>query len=243
MMDGGWPAKTLSPKMREAKFQELRSLTGDRFLLRRNALRVMAGLAGCGLFALAASAIGWITILPLKTVEYRLISVDQSTGIIGVPVSLTDAPTLFLEASDHQYIKRYIEVCSGFIRTMDVRNLHLCKLMSTPPQQGRVEADRSKPDSPVLRAAKDVELQIDIDAVRAHRRPDGINATRSYFVQFVAVETERGGGITRVPYSGTIDFQWHPELPMLPTDRDDNTGGFQVLSYSVSADAADRRMR
>ena len=42
-------------------------------------------------------------------------------------------------------------------------------------------------------------------------------------------------------WNATVDFQWHPELPMQPDDRSDNPGGFQVLGYSASSDSPDQR--
>jgi type IV secretory pathway component VirB8 len=60
--------------------------------------------------------------------------------------------------------------------------------------------------------------------------------TRRYLVQFDRTVWHAETRDPTQPWSATVDFQWHPELSMLPSDRTDNPGGFQVLGYSASSD-------
>ena len=235
----GWAARPLSLKAREAKHQEVKSWAAERSSLKKYMFGIGAGLAGIGLTAMAGSVATVVSVLPLKTVEYRLLSVDQTTGIIGIPVSLKDAPAIFAEATDRFYLKRYVEACFGYVATMTTHNDHLCKLMSSPPEQTRIEDRKGKPDAPITRLKKGG--QIDIDSFKASRKQDGADGTREYFVQFVATETEGNAVTKKTYYNGTIDFQWHPELAMKPADRDDNAGGIQVMSNGVTPDAGGKR--
>ena len=239
MMDG-WLAKPLSPDRRQEKFQQLRSLNADRAILGRSVLLGGLGVGAIGVMALGG-AIGWVTYLP-KTVDCRPFAfiADKTTGIISQPLNLTDAVVSFPEATDRQYLKRYILARSQYVPETDQQSDQLAKLMSTPDEQARIVAERARMDSVTKRLGQTGYVQI--EDVRMYRQPDGANLTRSYFVRFQATEWKDGRSSPAVSWSGTIDFQWHPELMMLPADRDDNPGGFQALVYSVSPDN-DKRMR
>ena len=75
--------------------------------------------------------------MPLKTTEVKFFLVDKSTGIIGEPVGLQDAPKLFGAAVEQQYLRRYVEAREGWVPEMDERNDHVVKIMSTPDEQAR----------------------------------------------------------------------------------------------------------
>ena len=68
-----------------------------------------------------------------------------------------------------------------------------------------------------------------------------VGETRRYLVQFDRSVWRGANQDPTQAWSATVDFQWHPELPMRPDDRTDNPGGFQVLGYSASSDTPDQR--
>ena len=217
-----WTARPLIDAAKNAKFRAVMDLSAERVILGRSAIVTGWVIGGVGVACFAASIFGWVTLLPLKTSEVKFYLVDKSTGIIGEPVGLQDAPKLFGAAVERQYLKRYIEAREGWVPEMDERNDHVTKLMSTPDEQARYAAGRNMPLSPVKALGKDGE-------------------TRRYLVQFDRTVWRGGNSDTMQAWSATVDFQWHPELPMRPDDRSDNPGGFQVLGYSASSDSPDQR--
>jgi type IV secretory pathway component VirB8 len=243
-MSGGakilpWRAKPLAEAAKSAKFRAVMNLSAERVILGRSAILAGWTIGGIGVACFAASIFGWVTLLPLKTSEVKFYLVDKSTGIIGVPVGLQDAPKLFNAAVEEQALKQYVEAREAWVPEMDERNDRITKLMSTPDEQARYAASRKSPLSPVNALGKDGN--VGLDNFRFHSLTATKDGTHRYLVQFQRT-VWRGGTLDgSAPWSATVDFQWHPELPMLPADRADNPGGFQVLNYSASSDAPDQR--
>jgi type IV secretion system protein VirB8 len=234
-----WAAKPLNPVTKERKFREVMDLSSERALLGRSAIITGWVLGGTGVVCLLASAITVATLFPLKQTVVKFYSADQTTGIIGEPVSIQDAPKIFSEAQDRQYLRRYIEAREGWVYEMDQRNDHVAKILSTPEEQARIAEKRNTPAHPAKLLGKDGHIQI--ENFRFHQMAGGRARTRAYLVQFdLAVWRGTLRESTR-PYSATVDFQWHPELPMTPDDRSDNAGGFQVTAYSANPDTPDTR--
>lgn len=232
-----WRAKPLSDAAKSAHFRRVMDLRAESVLLGRSAIIAGWVVGGIGAAAFFASMVGWLTVLPLKTTEVRFFSVDQSTGIIGVPVSLEDAPKLFSEATDHQYLKRYIQACEQWVPEMDRQNDRVCKLMSTPEQQARYMASREKPSSPAKAIGRAGHAEL--DNFRYHQQAvDKITGTRRYWVQYDRAVWKGQTKDQAAPWSATIDFSWHPELPMIPRDRDENPGGFQASTLTATPDTA-----
>lgn len=153
---------------------------------------------------------------------------------------LQDAPKLFGASVERQYLKRYIEAREGWVPEMDQRDDSITKLMSTPDEQARYAAGRNAPLSPAKALGKDGHVSIENFGFHLlELAKDG--ETRRYLVQFDRTVWRGGNKDPMQSWSGTVDFQWHLELPMRPDDRSDNPGGFQVLGYSASSDSPDQR--
>ena len=235
-----WTAKPLSEAAKNAKFRAVMDLAAERVILGRSAIVAGWAVGGFGAFCLAASIFGWVSLLPLKTTEVKFFLVDKSTGIIGEPVGLKDAPRLFGAAVEQQYLKRYIEAREEWVPEMDRRDDHVTKLMSTPDEQARYAAARTAPSSPPNALGKDGH--VGLGNFRFHPLAIGKDGeTRRYLVQFERTVWRGANPDAAQAWSATVDFQWHPELPMRPADRADNPGGFQVLGYSASSDTPDPR--
>jgi type IV secretory pathway component VirB8 len=235
-----WTAKPLSEAAKNAKFRAVMDLAAERVILGRSAIVAGWTVGGIGVSCLAASIFGWVSLLPLKTTEVKFYLVDRSTGIIGEPVGLKDAPKLFGAAVEQQYLKRYIEAREGWVPEMDEENDHLTKLLSTRDEQARYAAARTGPASAMMALGKDGH--VGVENFRFHPLAIGKDGeTRRYLVQFDRTVWRAANKESSQAWSATVDFQWRPELPMRPADRSDNPGGFQVLGYSASSDTPDQR--
>jgi type IV secretory pathway component VirB8 len=234
-----WTAKPLTEAAKNAKFRSVMDLSVERVILGRSAIVTGWVIGATGLALFSASIIGWVAILPLKTVEYRFELIDKSTGIVSVPVGLEDAPTLFGEATAEQYLRRYIEAREDWIPEMDQENDHVAKVMSSPDEQARINAERAKPTSNVNAIGKKGHVMV--DNFRYHPLAiDRNSQTIRYLVQFDRTVWNGGTADKPVPWSATVDFQWHPSLPMKPDDRTINVPGFQAINYSHSSDTPDQ---
>jgi type IV secretory pathway component VirB8 len=234
-----WTSKPLTEASKDAHARALLSLTAERVLLGRSAIITGWVIGGVGVASLTASCIVVSTLFPLKQTEIKFFVADQSTGIISAPVSIEDAPKVFSQAQDWQYLRRYIEARETWVWEMDQRNDHLAKIMSTADEQKRISESRNSPHHPAKAVGKDGHVTV--EHFRFHRQPDGKAGTRSYLVQFDRTVWRGQNQEPVTPYTAGVDFQWRPGLPMTPEDRSDNPGGFQVIDYSSNSDSPDQR--
>jgi type IV secretory pathway component VirB8 len=234
-----WTAKPLTDATKNAKFRAVMDLSAERVILGRSAIVTGWVIGAVGVACLAASVAGWVTLMPLKTTVVKFFLVDKSTGIIGEPVGIEDAPKIFGAAVEQQYLHLYIEAREGWVPEMDEYNDHLTKLMSTPAEQARYADSRTSPTGPARTLGKDGHVSL--QNFRFHPLAIGKDGeTRRYLVQFDRTVWHGANKEPTQPWSATVDFQWHPELSMLTSDRTDDPGGFQVLGYSASSDTPDK---
>jgi type IV secretion system protein VirB8 len=235
-----WKAKPLSEAAKNAKFRAVMDLSAERVILGRSAIIAGWSVGGMGAAMFGASIYGWVTILPLKTIETDIWVADKTTGIINHPISLQDAARTFGAATERYYLRQYIEVRIGFLREMDQENDHLVKVMSSSEEQARYADERAVDNGPIKRLGKDDYAKV----VNFRYHPQSLGkdgVTRQYIVQFTRQIWHGGNKVADEPWTATISFQFHPELPMLPDDRDKNPGGFQAISFSANSDIPDQR--
>jgi type IV secretion system protein VirB8 len=232
----------LLQKNKEAKFRSILDGATERFMVGKGAIVTGWGLSMLGAGMLSVSVVGWYSFLPFKTVVPEYWLVDKSTGIIARPVSLSDAPKIFGAFVEQHYLRLYLEARENWVPEMDERADHVVKIMSSPDEQARYGAWRKSPQSPMVEINKDGHVEVE----RVRYLPQAMDAasgTRRYLVLFDRTIWHQGNKGQTVPWSATIDFQWHPELPMQVDDRTDNPGGFQAINYATSPDSQDQQRR
>jgi type IV secretory pathway component VirB8 len=236
-----WRAQPLSEAAKSAHFRQVMDLSAERILIGRSAVIAGWSVGAAGAVMLAASVAGWMMFLPLKTTDVKFLVVDKQTGIISQPIRLADAPKTFSEAVAEQYLKRYVSAREEWVPEMDPRNDHLAKLMSTPAEQARYEASRNEATSPIK--AVGPAGHVSVENFRFHKLATGKDGTIRYLVQFDRTVWRDGFRDQPLPqpWSATVDFQWHPGVPIAPADLVDNPGGMQVLAYSASPDTPELR--
>lgn len=226
------PPRKLRPDEVAASYRRAVDLNSERALLGRSAIIAgfVAGMVGVA--ALVVTVVMIVLFLPLRRTEGVFYQVDRSTGIISQPVSLKDAPVLFEEATDRHYLSLYLQARLGYVADLDRRADHLVKIMSAPAEQARYVDERAK-------AIADKSFGRDGTALIEHIRffNDHVGgAGRAYTILAERV-TVVGGRPVRTPYTIHATFEWHPDLPMLPEDRDLNPGGFQMVSFTSTNEA------
>jgi type IV secretory pathway component VirB8 len=235
-----WRAKPLTEASKSAKFRAVMDLSAERVILGRSAIIAGWSVGVVGTLMLGASIYGWVTILPLKTIQNEIWVADKTTGIISHPVSLQDAARTFGAATERNYLRQYVEARVGYLKQMDKENDHLVKIMSSKDEQSHYEAERQDPNGPIKRLGKDEYAKI----INLRYFPQTLAAdgtTRQYIVHFTHQTWHEGDKTSDEPWTATVTFQFHPELPMYPDDRDKNPGGFQAISFSVNSDIPDTK--
>lgn len=234
-----WVARPLTVASRDAKFRETMSVNAERAIMGRSAIVAGWLLFGAGASCLGVSAVGWMMVLPLKTIETRYYAVNPGTGTIEETTSsVKDAPKLFGSAVEAHTLYLYLKSCEGYVPELDRENDHACKVMSAPDQQARQNARRKDPQSPLMALGRDGH--VDLDNLRYHPGvTDAATGTHRYTVQYDRTVWHGPKADPKQPWTATVEFQWHPEMLMNETDRAINPAGFQAVTLSPKSDLPD----
>lgn len=230
-----WRSKPLAVAAKQEKFRETMSLSAERVILGRSAIIAGWAIGSAGLFLMTASVVGWVQILPLKTTVDRLWIGDKATGIISEAPTFADGLRVLGPSAELHYLQLYAQARLNWIPENDQANDHLVKIMSRPDEQARYMEERASPAGPIHSVGKDGHATT--DNLRFHREADGSDGvTHRYTVQFIRSIWQGKEKQSAEPWTATVDFQWHPELPMKESDRYLNPPGLQVVSFSASSD-------
>lgn len=237
-----WTAQPLTDAAKDAKVRETLSQFAERVIYGQQAIMVSWTVFGLGAAMFGASIIGWVQILPLKTVVNVIWVADASTGIIAKPISIEDAPKKFGHATEEHFIHQYLLANERWTPEIDREMDHVAKIMSSPALQAQINDRRQKPDSNAVAIGNAGHVEIE----NVHYFPqfvDKESETRRYLVRFQRTVWRAGNKESSEPWTATVDFQWHPERAMNPADRDDNPGGFVAIAYTSDSDNKDTRRR
>ncbi len=233
-----WLARPLDEAAKSAKFRTTLDQHADRVIYGHSALKAGWIIGATGVAMLGLSVFGWVTILRIPPAPPLYNVVDRTTGYIGPATRVDGAPALFGEANDHFYLQRYIIARESWVPEDDQSNDYLVKIMSCHDEQARYAAWRKLPTSPMTAIGKTGHVRP--HNFTWHELPMGSRDTKRYLVHF-DLTTYVAGTILTKGWSTTADFQWHPELPMRPYDRDQNAGGFQVCAYDAEPDSTEQK--
>ncbi|MCB4824169.1 MULTISPECIES: type IV secretion system protein [Roseomonadaceae] len=241
---GVWPAEPLSP---EAAQQFLADAAARADEVRRTGLafRRAGWIAGAfgALLGLAGVGVAATVVLRAEPARLDFALLDRETGEVSPTLAARDAPRAFTDHTARQYLRRFVEACDGYAPTPNPttlqRDLHRCAILLTEPMQERFRASvaRSNPESPLATLGRSGVRTT--EGFRYFKYPSE-GRTQTWRVQYTRVETRVGAGgpgvTTRTPMTAMVNFQWRPELPQLAEDRDWNTAGMQVVTYSIEPD-------
>lgn len=225
-----WAARPLPEAAKNEKHRQALDLVATNVLLGRHAIYAGWAVGAVGAVALIASAVGWTITLPLHTVENHMQLINATTGIVSDPVSLKDAPKLFPEATDRHYLWQYLLACESWTPENDKENDHICKVMSSPTRQAQYQEWRDSPISPMNTIGRDGHISIDDNSVFYYKRKKE-GDTINYLIEFNRTiwRSERKVGVET--WTADVAFQYHPELPMKPNDRNINDVGMVVINW------------
>jgi type IV secretion system protein VirB8 len=230
-----WRALALTPDQKEVHFAEARSYAAEMAAMTRAARRAGWIIGGVGATIGVIGVVCAATAFPLKHTEVQFIEVDRSTGYVGVSLGPVDAPRLFSQQTAYHYLRDYIEAREGYVPETDDLMFHKAAIMSAPDEQVRYGAWHKSPLSPGNVLGRTGYIRVE----NFHMSLVGSGAanTQVYLVRFDRTEV-RGSQVQPAhPWSATVQFQWHPELPMNTQDRLLNAAGIQVIAYQAQPDS------
>lgn len=229
-----WRAVPVPPEARQHYFDEVASYSSELARTARRARNAGWIVGAIGTAAGVAGIVSAATLFPLKRTEVQFFEVDKSTGYIGSSLAATDAPRLFSEQTAYHALRDYVDAREGYVPETDDLMFHKAAVMSSPDEQQRYAAMRKAPLSPPNVLGRTGYARVD----DFHISPIGSGKAHTfvYLVRFDRVVVRGGQAQPTEHWSATIEFQWHPELPMSAQDRLVNPGGFQAIAYQAQPD-------
>ena len=223
-------ARPVTDGEQQTLYRETLSFAAEtkRFRGSFNRLGWVAG--GIGMACMAASAIGWDIMLPLKTTELRFIVDDHEHGTITYAMNAADAPSLFGTKEAEHYLMQYVDKREGYVPEMDKHSWDIVQVMSSSDVFEQYIAWRKSDLSPVKQLGTYGHVLISHFAFTPHG--NGKNGTYEYTVRYDRQEVRPDNIGPIRSWSGTIDFQWHPKTSMTTQEKLDNPGGMVIIAYS-----------
>lgn len=171
-------------------------------------------------------AITLLLLVPLKTVQPYILSVDSHTGVIEPAMSVESGRLTQNEAVIKAELASYVIARESFDSTDLAQQYHRVQMLSSRPVAaayvGEMSADN--PDSPLRSLDKGDTVSIKIKSVSL------INDNAA-LVRYTATRTAAGAGVgSSTDYVSAISFGFNGRA-LNQSDRFDNPLGFQVTRY------------
>jgi type IV secretion system protein VirB8 len=224
------PARSVAAETADAFFSQVESLEAD-YVRSAQRSRQVAWWVAAAFGAMAVlEGVAIASLAPIHTVEWRLVRVDSSTGVVDEVNQLRAAPKTVDEANARYYLAQYVRLREGYAAPETEYNFRSVSLMSTPDEQQRYNADfkGSNPLSPQVVFGKGGYIQIQVESV-------SVLGPKLGQVRFSREEEKDGGRPKVTQWIATIGFEWHPDALISNADRTINPLGFQVADYHIDA--------
>lgn len=227
------PARPIPADVADAYFSQIDSFEADRARLEDRFKRAGWYLSA-GLFVCLAVAVAAPYVRPTHTVEWRVLTVDKSTGEVADLRTLQEAPKDIGQEEARYFTARYIEARENYIPEEAAENAHVVALMSLPTIQRAyfAQVNGTNPNSPQAQLGVHGFIRARIHSVAV------LSETAQH--QGIAqahVTLERNKADASDPvYTNviiTVAYEWRPDAKMTPPDRDQNPLGFLVREYRV----------
>ena len=231
MNDMSLIAQPVPPDVAEEFFRHNESLAAEQLRRGRRSVRVAWTVATGACLTAMAACFALAVLGPQHDVEWRLVRVDSSTGIIDEVQSLREAPKTLDDANIKSLLDRYVMQREGYTAAEAEYNFHAVSLMSTPDEQHRYAALVSgrNPTSPQALIGKDGTAIVHIKSVAV--LASGLGQVR------FSTKIDKPGQEPKIAHwLATINYMVKPEARMSNADRLINPVGFIVSEYRIDPD-------
>ena len=203
----------------------------ERVEAERKARKLAWAVAGtAGAIALIL-AITLLLLVPLKTVQPYVVTVDKQTGAVEVATTVANGRLTQNEAVIQAQLANYVRVRETFdasdlaanyrrvqlLSDADVRNAYIAAMAATNPK------------SPLRALSPGDTVAVRIKSV-------SLTGSGSALIRYDLDRTiAGGGGVSSAPYVSAISFGFS-EKPLRAADRFENPLGFEVTRYRRDAE-------
>lgn len=215
--------KKIEAEKADEYFDEASNWDTDQVMRSKQAEKKAWRVAAVGLFIATLSVGANFTLFPLKQVEYRIIRVDNTTGMVDVQRTvMTGGKESYGEVTDKYWLRRYVRTREGYLYD-EYNNIYReVGLLSSSQEQKKWYAyfRPENPIAPVNVYSNKVRVKIKIRSVVMI----GKNLANVHFTK-TAEQTGAAPAITN--WVATIPYRY-VVAPQSEDDREVNPLGFQV---------------
>ncbi len=219
---------------RDAYYAEGESWAEDRAKAAQRAQRTAWIVAGAAAAIAVLEAIALALLVPLKTVQPYVVTVDRQTGFVETTQQLVPGGALTQnQAVTQAALVQYVLARESYDRTDLKQKYQNVQWWSAPEERAAYlrQMAPQNPASPLRINGPQTTVAITVKGVSL-LGPD------TALVRFDAERREPGAAAGTVqPYAAAISFRWSGE-PMRAEERFINPLGFQVTRYRRDAEAA-----
>ncbi len=193
----------------------------------RIAWRVAAGAGGVAVLLAIALAM----LVPLKTVEPYVLTVDRQTGAVEAATAVKSGRMTQNEALMQAQLAGYVVARESFDATDLSQQYRRVQLLSAPSAARAYVAEMAanNPASPLNTLNRG-------DTVAVRVRSVSLIGESAALVRFTTTRLAQGAGVGQTAnYVSAISFGFNGR-PLRPADRYDNPLGFQVTRYRRDAE-------
>ena len=173
------------------------------------------------------SLITLVLILPLKTFEPYVVTVDRSTGYLEVTKGLAQGNLTQDEAITEANLVKYVASRESYNPAILRENYDFVSLLSTGKALTEFRSlwDGKNPNNPSIIYGRQTSIDIKIQSV-------SFITDKTASVRFLR-EVHENNQIKTSSWNAVIEFQYS-QKPLKMADRFSNPLGFQVLSYRIN---------
>ena len=207
------------------------SWADDRVATERRMRRLAWTIAGVAAAIATLLALALLLLVPLKTVQPYVVTVDRQSGAVEVATTLTQGKLTENEAIIQSHLANYVRVRETFDASDLQPNYRRVQLLSAPPVRTTYVAlmAAGNPASPLRALSPGDTVAIKIKSV-------SLVGPGAALVRYDAVRTAAGGRSTSsTAYVSALSFGFAGQALRLE-DRFDNPLGFQVTRYRRDAE-------
>ena len=188
----------------------------------------VAAVAGATTLILALSL---LLLVPLKTVQPYVLTVDKQTGAVEVATTVANGRLTQNEAVIQAQLANYVRVRETFDASDLAANYRRVQILSGPDVRSAYIASMAatNPTSPLRALSPGDTVSVRIKSV-------SLTGTGSALVRYDLDRTVAGGrGVSSAPYVSAISFGFS-DKPLRAADRFENPLGFEVTRYRRDAE-------
>jgi type IV secretion system protein VirB8 len=172
-------------------------------------------------------------LLPLKTVQPYVVTVDRQSGAVEVATTVANGRLTQNEAVIQAHLANYVRVRETFDASDLAENYRRVQMMSAADVRNAYVASMAatNPTSPLRALSPGDTLSVRIKSV-------SLTGTETALIRFDLDRTVAGGrGVSSAPYVAAMSFGFS-DKPLRAADRFENPLGFAVTRYRRDSEGA-----